>query len=208
MIEILFIWISNLISAIGYFGVFILMIMESMVFPVPSEAVMPFAGYLASTGRFNFILILIAATIGTLIGSLISYYIGLKGEHLIRKYHKLFLLNEHDLDYTNKFFIKNGSKTIFIARFIPVIRHLISIPAGMGKMNLKKFIAYTLLGGLMWNFILVYLGYKLGENWKLISNYSKIIDIFMVILIIIVIVYFVYAKQFKKSASGKLKYPQ
>ena len=208
MIEILFIWISNLISAVGYFGIFILMILESMVFPVPSEAVMPFAGYLASTGRFNFILVLAISTIGTLTGSLISYYIGLKGEHLIRKYHKLFLLNEHHLDYTNNFFIKNGSKTIFIARFIPVIRHLISIPAGMGKMNLKKFIVYTLLGGFIWNFILTYLGYKLGENWKLISDYSKIIDIFIIALIIIVIAYFVYNKKFKKSAFGKPKYLQ
>jgi membrane protein DedA with SNARE-associated domain len=204
MIEILFIWISNFISAVGYFGVFILMIMESMVFPVPSEAVMPFAGYLASTGRFSFIWVLTVATIGTLIGSLISYYIGLKGEHLIRKYHKILLLNEHDLDYTNKFFIKNGSKTIFIARFIPVIRHLISIPAGIGKMNLKKFIAYTLFGGLIWNFILIYLGYKIGENWRLISDYSKIIDIFIICLMIIVIGYFIYYRKFKNS-SGKLK---
>ena len=208
MIEILFIWISNLISAIGYFGVFILMVMESMIFPVPSEAVMPFAGYLASTGRFDFILVLVISTTGTLVGSLISYYIGLKGEYLIRKYHKLLLLNEHHLDYTNKFFIRNGSKTIFIARFIPVIRHLISIPAGMGKMDLKKFIVYTLLGGFIWNFILTYFGYKLGENWRLISNYSKIIDIFIIALIIIVIAYFVYTKKFKKNVSGKPKYLQ
>jgi membrane protein DedA with SNARE-associated domain len=136
---------------------------------------------------------------------LISYYIGLKGEHLIRKYHKLFLLNEHHLDYTNKFFVKNGSKTIFVARFIPIIRHLISIPAGMGKMNLKKFIVYTLLGGFIWNFILTYFGYKLGENWRLISNYSNVIDYFVIALIVLIIGYFVYTKKFKKNASEKLK---
>lgn len=202
MIEILFNWITAFISWIGYFGIFVLMILESMIFPVPSEAVMPFAGYLTALGRFDFLIVLIVATIGTITGSLISYYIGMYGNHIIRKYHKIFLLNEHHLDYTQMIFNKYGSITIFVSRFIPIIRHLISIPAGMGKMNLKKFLIYTLFGGLVWNFILLYAGYILADQWIYIRNYSRIFDIIILILIISFVTYILLRKKFKTS-SGK-----
>jgi len=203
MIEIFFKLITDFISAVGYFGIFILMTMESMIFPVPSEAVLPFAGYLTNIGRFDFWLVVIVGTLGTIFGSLISYYIGLGGEHLIRKYHKLFLLNEHHLDNTIKFFQKHGSKTIFISRFIPVIRHLISIPAGMGRMNIKKFILYTFAGGFIWNFILTYSGYKLAQNWTVIEKYSKIIDIIIIAIIIVFIAYIIYRRFSKKNPAEK-----
>ncbi len=202
MIEILFNLITEFISWIGYFGILILMTLESMIFPVPSEAVMPFAGYLVALGRFDFFVVLVVATIGTMIGSLISYYIGMYGNHIIRKYHKIFLLNEHHLDYTQKIFNKYGSITIFVSRFIPIIRHLISIPAGMGKMNLKKFLIYTFFGGLIWNFILLYAGYSLADKWIYIENYSRIFDIIILSLIAIFVVYYILKKRFKIS-SGK-----
>ncbi len=204
MIEILFNWITEFISFVGYLGVFILMIMESMIFPVPSEAVMPFAGYLANLGRFDLILVTFIATLGTIVGSLISYYIGIKGEHLIKRYHGLFLLNEHHLEWTKNFFNKHGTKTIFIARFIPVVRHLISIPAGMGLMNIKKFVLFTFLGGFIWNFTLVYLGFRLGEKWVVISAYSKPLDIAIIILAALFLLYLVF-KKIKKNSSGKLE---
>lgn len=203
MIELLFNWITSFISFIGYFGIFILMVMESMIFPVPSEAVMPFAGYLASTGRFDLYFVTLIATFGTIVGSLISYYIGRSGEHFIVKYHKLFLLNEHHLEWTKNFFKKYGGKTIFISRFIPVVRHLISIPAGMGRMNLKHFIIFTFLGGLIWNFILAYFGFKLQEKWTVINNYSKPIDLIILILLVISILYLLIKNRFSGYYSGK-----
>ena len=199
MIDILFNWITEFISLIGYFGIFILMIMESMIFPVPSEAVMPFAGYLATTGRFDLLLVTFIATIGTIIGSLISYYIGLQGIHLIKKYHWFFLLDEHHLEITNKFFNKYGAKTVFVARFIPIIRHLISLPAGMGRMNLRKFILYTFFGGFIWNFILAYLGFRLGKKWVIISSYSRPIDIVILIFGALFLFYLVFNKIKKNS---------
>ena len=160
MLEPLINLFTDIISTGGYAGIAILMALESMVAPVPSEAVMPFAGMLWFSGQMSFWLILIFSTLGSIIGSLISYYMGLYGGRpLITKYGKYLLLNEHDLAITERFFKRFGDKTIFISRFVPVVRHLISIPAGTGKMNLVKFIFYTTLGAGLWNAILTYLGY-------------------------------------------------
>lgn len=189
---------TKTISLLGYFGVFILMAMESMVFPVPSEAVMPFAGFLIAEGKFSFILVLISSSLGSIFGSLISYYIGkFGGRPLLLKYGKFFLLNEHHLNITEKFFRKSGEKTILISRFIPVVRHLISIPAGMAKMNIKKFLVYTTMGATIWNMFLLYFGFKLKENWELIHKYSKELDYVMIAILIIGIIYFIY-KRIKK----------
>ncbi|MEK6974312.1 MAG: DedA family protein [Nanoarchaeota archaeon] len=202
MIEVLFNIISSFIDSVGYLGIFLLMVLESMIFPVPSEAVMPFAGYGAATGRFDFWLVVFIGSFGTIIGSLISYWIGLKGEHMIRKYHKFFLLNEHHLNSAYDFFKKYGNSTIFISRFIPVVRHLISIPAGAGRMKLSKFVLFTFLGGFMWNFILTYFGYKLGENYSIISKYSSILDLVVLTIMALVIIYIAY-KNIRKHPSGK-----
>jgi membrane protein DedA with SNARE-associated domain len=181
------------ISFLGYGGVTILMMAESMILPIPSELVMPFAGFLAGQGRFNFIIIILASSVGSIIGSLISYYLGKYGGNtFVLKYGKFFLLDESDLKKTEAWFGRQGSKTIFIGRFIPIIRHLISIPAGMGQMNLKKFCLYTLIGATIWNSFLAYLGYLLGERWEMIKKYSEFISIPVLILIIIAFVWLVY----------------
>lgn len=187
---------TNIISSAGYIGLVFLMILESMVIPVPSEAVMPFAGVLWFSGKMSFWPIVIFSTMGSIIGSLISYYVGLYGGRpLIKKYGKYFLLNEHDLELTERFFARFGDKTIFISRFIPVVRHLISIPAGTGKMNLKKFLIYTIIGAGLWNAFLAYLGFYLGSKWTEIRKYSEVIDIILVILLFALIFYFFYKKR-------------
>src|SRR3989344_5804666 len=136
----------QLISYMGYFGVFVLMTFESMIIPIPSELVMPFAGFLAAKGEMSFILVVVFSSLGSVFGSLISYYIGkYGGRKLVFDYGKYFLLDETDLIKTEQWFSNKGEKTVFISRFIPVVRHLISIPAGIGKMNLGKFIFYTLI---------------------------------------------------------------
>lgn len=202
--EFLINFFTEIISKLGYFGISILMALESMVAPVPSEAVMPFAGFLWFDKTFTFWGIVIASTIGSITGSLISYYIGLwGGRPIVKKFGKYLLLNEHHLKITERFFAKYGEKTIFISRFIPVVRHLISIPAGVGKMNLAKFSFYTIVGAALWNSFLTYVGYYLGSNWGIIRKYSEIIDILIVILLIIIIFYFLYCKKKSKNKENE-----
>ncbi|MEK7238774.1 MAG: DedA family protein, partial [Nitrospirota bacterium] len=165
---------THLISTSGYLGVFLLMAAESTMVPLPSELVMPFAGYLAYTGEFNFVYVIFISGLGTVFGSLVSYYIGeYGGEPFLEKYGKYLLINKKDLEWTHKWFANHGEKTIFISRFIPVVRHLISIPAGIAEMNIKRFTIFTFLGGFLWNTFLAYLGYLLGQNWTLVHHYTK-----------------------------------
>ena len=190
-------WIANvavmIIAATSYPGIFLLMVLESMVFPVPSEAVMPFAGFLIVDGQLSFFWVIIAATLGSIVGSLISYTMGYYGgKPFINKFGKYLLLDSRDLNVTEKFFTKYGSLTIFIGRFIPIIRHLISIPAGIGKMNLVKFSIYTIIGAAMWNSFLTYVGFKLKQNWDEVMTYSHTIDIVVLILGVLVFGYYAY----------------
>ena len=190
-------WIADnavlFIGATSYPGIFLLMVLESMVFPVPSEAVMPFAGFLIVTGQFTFTGVIIASTLGSIVGSLVSYAMGFYGgKPFIQKFGKYLLLDSHDLEITERFFAKRGELTIFISRFIPVIRHLISIPAGLGKMNLWKFIIYTILGAGMWNAFLTYVGFKLKENWTEVMTYSHTIDIVVVAVLGMAFLYYAY----------------
>lgn len=200
LVEFMILWVVSIISNLGYFGLVILMALESMVFPLPSELVMPFAGFLIYEGKFTFWGVVAFSTLGTVLGSLISYAIGSYiGEPFFEKYGKYFLLNKHHLDATHKFFQKHGEKTIFISRFIPVIRHLISIPAGMSKMNIWKFTFYTALGGAMWNAFLAYLGIKLGERWELVHEYSSILDIVVIAIIVVLFAWFIFSMVKKRK---------
>jgi membrane protein DedA with SNARE-associated domain len=194
----------SIISSIGYLGVFLLMIMESMILPVPSELVLPFVGFLISSGEMNFLLVVIFATLGSLIGSLLSYYMGAHwGNRFVSKYGKYFLLNEGHLKNTKKWFSKKGELTVFIGRFIPVVRHIISIPAGIGKMNIKKFMVYTIIGAGMWNAFLTYFGLVLGNNWEIIKQYSDYISWGVLGVIILLGIYFLL-KEIKKKKIKKI----
>ncbi len=190
LFEIVFNVALNIISSLGYLGVFILMTLESMVFPIPSEAVMPFAGFLVASGSMDFVAVIIASTLGSIFGSLVSYYIGMKGELFIEKHGHLLLLNKKDMNSAKTFFKQHGEKTIFVSRFIPVIRHLISIPAGLGRMDMKKFILYTTAGAAMWNAFLTYLGFILKEKWNEIVAYSQYLDIIAILGIIAFFIWF------------------
>ena len=187
-IEILVNFAVSVINALGLPGIFILMALESTAAPVPSEAVLPFAGFLVAQGKMELFAVILAATLGSIIGSLFSYYIGyFGGKPAVLKIGKYFLLNEKHLEQTEKFFAKHGGKTIFIARFVPVVRHLISIPAGIGKMQKRKFITLTLLGAGMWNSFLIWAGMMLDSRWNEILKYSQILD-YVVLAVLIVLV--------------------
>lgn len=192
MTEALVQYIVHIIEVGGYPAVCFLMALESMVFPVPSEAVMPFAGMLVTGGQFTFWGAVFAATVGSIIGSIVSYYIGAYGGRpFIRTWGKYFLLNEGHLATTERFFAKYGDGTIFVSRFIPVVRHLISLPAGMGRMNLTKFAVYTVLGAGMWNAILLYTGMLLKERWDALQPYMHYVDLAVVGIILIAVAYFI-----------------
>jgi membrane protein DedA with SNARE-associated domain len=191
-------WIATtavaIISASAYPGIFLLMMLESMFFPVPSEAVMPFAGFLlVGVTKLTWTGIIVVATMGSLTGSLISYIVGFYGgEPFVRRFGKFFLIKESHLEMSHRFFNTRGQTTIFIARFIPVVRHFISIPAGAAKMNIFKFALYTLIGAGIWNSLLTFLGFKLKQNWNTVMAYSHYIDATMIVILTIAVGYYLY----------------
>ncbi len=188
---------TGLISSTGYFGVFVLMVLESMVAPVPSELVMPFAGFLVADGKMDLFIVILVSSVASLTGSLISYFIAYYGEKgMIHRFGKLFFLDRKELDWTEKWFKKHGDATVFVSRFVPVIRHLISLPAGLAKMKLGRFIVSTITGATLWNTFLLWTGIQLRERWDLIRTYSEQLDVIIVILILAGVAYAV-RKHFK-----------
>ena len=162
------------IGSMGYPGIFLLMAMESSLLPVPSELVMPPAGYLAQQGLMNPWVAIIAGTIGSLAGAYVNYYCARSlGRPLILKYGKYFLVPPEKFRRVEGFFLRHGEISTFIGRLLPVVRHLISIPAGLSRMNHVRFSAYTLLGAFLWCSILTGIGYAIGRNEGLIVTYSK-----------------------------------
>jgi membrane protein DedA with SNARE-associated domain len=158
--------IVDIISAFGYLGVLSLMALESACIPLPSEVIMPFAGYLASTGRFS---LLGAATIGALgcnLGSTIAYYIAVKGgRKAIARWGAYVLIRPSDIDSAERFFARYGAAAVLISRLLPVVRTFISVPAGLARMPILKFQLYTFAGSWPWCFGLAYIGFVLGKNW-------------------------------------------
>jgi len=191
--------IISIISASGYFGVTLFMALESACIPIPSEVVMPFAGYLISAGRFSLLGVTLAGTLGNLIGSLVAYTVGhWGGRPFIRKFGKYVFLRPEELDHADVWFLKYGSPAIFFSRLLPIVRTFISLPAGIGRMKLPKFLAYTFLGSLPWNFGLAYLGLKLGENWKNLEQYFRKFDYVILVILIIGIIWWVRRHLLKK----------
>jgi len=203
-------WIARtaitVISTLGYAGVFALMAAESMIIPIPAELVMPFAGFLAAQAKFNMFYVLVASSLGSITGSLISYWMGRKGgNRLVVHFGRYLLLDLADLKKTEAYFERRGEGTIFIGRLIPVVRHLISIPAGIGKMDLKKFTLYTLAGATLWNMFLAWLGYVLGQNWNRIRHFTEPVSYAVAALLAAGFVYFVVHHVKGKRISGKLE---
>lgn len=187
MLEILGSYIINFISSTGYFGVFILMTLESALIPIPSEITMPFAGSLVPLDKFNFWLIVLAGTVGNLAGSLLAYALGFWGGEnvvriVIRKYGKYVLVSEHEFDNSTRLFTKYGELIVFFSRLLPVIRTFISLPAGIARMNLTKFIVYSTVGAAIWSIFLTYIGVTLGKNWSSLESYFRKFDLLIVFL--------------------------
>jgi membrane protein DedA with SNARE-associated domain len=159
-------FITHVIDMGGYAGIVALMGIESACIPLPSEIIMPFAGYLVYLGRFNLVWAATAGAIGCNLGSVIAYWIGAKGGRpLVERYGRWVLMNHHDLDRMTFFFQKYGSITVLLGRLLPVVRTFIALPAGIAKMPQLRFHLYTFIGSWPWCFALTYAGMKLGERW-------------------------------------------
>jgi len=166
IIELLSAFIVATISALGYGGIILLMAIESACIPLPSEIIMPFSGYLVYTGELNLWIVSVAGAIGCVLGSLVAYWVGMHGGRpFIEKYGRYVLISHHDLDLADRWFDRFGEVIVFASRLLPVIRTFIAFPAGVSRMNLKKFVVYTFLGSLPWCLGLAYVGQKLGEQW-------------------------------------------
>ena len=166
IIEVLSAFIVATISTLGYAGIVLLMAIESACIPLPSEIIMPFSGFLVYKGEFNLWLVGIAGAFGCVVGSLVAYWVGMYGGRpLIEKYGRYVLISHHDLDLADRWFDRFGEVIVFASRLLPVIRTFIAFPAGVARMNLKKFVIYTFVGSLPWCLGLAYVGQKLGEQW-------------------------------------------
>ncbi len=190
-------YLLSLMGQLDYWAVFWLMAAESSILPVPSELVMIPAGYLAVTGQLNFWLVLLAGNLGSITGSLISYYLALwLGRPVLIRYGKYLLLTEHHLTKAERFIHHHGEIAIFTGRLVPGVRHLISMPAGIARMAIDRFIIYTLLGSSLWNVILQVIGYWVGDNqiW-LRENWSWIILISLAGVSFVVIIYLYLLRQ-------------
>jgi membrane protein DedA with SNARE-associated domain len=198
-------WVLNITAGLGYVGVFVLMAVESSFLPFPSELAIPPAAWLASQGQMNIFLIVILGTLGSVLGAMVNYFLALwLGRPAVyklmdTKFARLLHLNSHDLERAEAKFLKNANSATFVCRLIPVIRQLISIPAGFTKMPFLPFVSLTALGSLIWVSILAALGYTLGANQDLLSQYYSEIQWILLILGIIWLSHFFYKKHKKKQ---------
>src|SRR6266700_2457341 len=190
----LFAFISSLIAFSGYGGIVILMAIESACIPLPSELIMPFAGYLVFQGTMKLLLVATAGAIGCNVGSLIAYEIGCYGGRpLVERYGRWILMGHRELDWADRFFAHWGYLAVFIARLLPVVRTFIALPAGVARMPRLRFHVYTFLGSWPWCFGLAWLGMKLGENWRVVGKYLHKFDAVILVVLVVGIVWFVWS---------------
>jgi len=179
-------FIVSIISVSGYVGVAGLMALQTVAVPIPSEVILPFAGFLVFTGRFNLFILALVGGIGSCIGSSIAYYIGFKGGRpLVEKYGRYILISASDLSHTESFFARFGSIAVFVGQLLPVVRSFIGFAAGIAKENLKKFVVSVFVGSFLWSLLLGFVGMKLGQNWESLHARFQKFDVVIVVLIVV-----------------------
>jgi membrane protein DedA with SNARE-associated domain len=188
------------VKSLGYFGIFIMTFIESTFIPIPAEITLIPAGYLVQKGEMSGPLVLLVSALGTLGGALANYYIAyFFGRLLFIDKGKYFFLNPSKLKKIEQFFAEHGAISVFTGRFLPGVKHFISFPAGLAKMNLKLFAIYTALGGAIWCAILITLGYIIGENEHLIKKYLKQLNLIFIILVSVLVIYYIWKKRQNKK---------
>jgi membrane protein DedA with SNARE-associated domain len=199
-------WVAGLIvgfiSATGYLGIVLLMAIESACIPLPSEVIMPFSGYLVSTGRFDLLLVATAGAIGCNLGSILPYEVGKHGGRIaVEKWGRFVLVDLHDLDRAERFFARFGSIAVLVGRLLPVVRSFIALPAGVARMPLVRFHIYTFVGSWPWCFGLAWVGRELGEHWNSDPRIKALFhraDLIIGVTIVLAVLYFVYRRIAKR----------
>ncbi|MGS2618033.1 DedA family protein [Micromonospora sp. LZ34] len=189
-------WVAGIIDAAGAVGVALLVALESIVPPIPSEIVLAMAGYLAGEGRFNVVLVMVAATAGSLLGALVLYWLGaVVGEDRLKRWlDRLPLVDLDDLEKADRWFERHGRWAVFFGRMVPVVRSLVSVPAGANRMPLAEFVVLTTLGSGIWNSLFVGLGFALGSRWQQVEKYSNWFDYGIVAVFVLMIAWWVVKK--------------
>ena len=195
-------FLNGLYGAVGYVGVMLAMTIESAMIPLPSELILPYAGFLVSDlsqiepltrGPWNYWIVVIVATVGNTIGSLIGYAIGAwGGRPFLERYGRYLLIRPHEIELAERFFDRYGAATAFFSRLLPIVRTFISFPAGVARMPLRKFIAYSAAGAFLWSILLVYAGTLLGSNWVKIRETLQPFDLLIAIGVVALVVLFVW----------------
>lgn len=202
-------FVISFISTLGYPGIFLLSILESALIPIPSEIIMPFSGFLVSNGTFEPVSVVLAGTFGNLVGSILTYYLGIKaGRAFILRYGKYILFKKSHLEFTEELFQKYGDKISFFCRLLPAIRTYISLPCGVGKTNFIKFSIYTFLGSLIWNAMLTYVGIIFGHNWMNIDKYAIYLDVVSACVITVFVIWFLVKIRKRSKTNHKREVPQ
>ncbi|CUL39652.1 DedA family protein [Listeria monocytogenes] len=200
-------WITSIMADFGYIGIFVLIMVENLFPPIPSEIILTFGGFMTTVTSLNVVMVIIVATLGSVVGAILLYkvtsYFGKERlTKIVLKYGRILRLKESDIERAENFFLKYGSWAVFLCRMIPLIRSLISIPAGMTKMKMSKFLILTTAGSLLWNTVLIGLGAMLGESWSEIvvfmDSFSTIIYSIIAILVVVGLGFFFRAR-FKKT---------
>jgi membrane protein DedA with SNARE-associated domain len=194
IISILSRFVINTISTFGYTGILVTMAIESACIPLPSEIIMPFSGYLVSTGQFTMLGVTLAGAIGNVVGSIVAYYAGVwGGRPFVERYGPYMLISHKDLDRADRWFARHGESTVFFSRMLPVVRTFISLPAGIARMNFTRFVVFTFLGALPWCYLLAYIGVKMGEKWEHLRDYFHQFDIVIGLCLAIAAGYFIWS---------------
>jgi len=200
--EAIVLWLVRVIGDMGYVGILLLMAMESSLFPIPSELVVPPAGYLASQGQMQIGLVIFFSTLGSLIGALFNYAIAYYlGRPWILRYGKYFLIPPEKFARVEAFFLRHGEISTFTGRLIIVVRHLISLPAGLSRMDLRRFCFFTVVGSFIWVTILAYIGYIVGNNMELVKLYYRQTVVALIVIMGFVLAGYIYWQK-RKTASG------
>ncbi len=205
-------FILSMMDKFGYLGVFALIAIENIFPPIPSEVILLFGGFMTTNTSLNIVFMIIAATLGSLLGAIVLYYIGkiFNKERLKRivsgKVGKVLRLKEKDIDKADEWFDNKGNITVFFCRFVPIVRSLISIPAGMSEMPMLKFLIYTIVGSAIWNTVLIVLGNRVGENWEsILGIFDRYSHIVVIVLIIIFVGFLIWFYKFRKNSKKKTK---
>ncbi|MGD9725163.1 MAG: DedA family protein [Nitrospiraceae bacterium] len=187
-------FVIAVISRWGYTGIVVTMAIESACIPLPSEIIMPFSGYLVSTGQFSMLGVTLAGAVGNVIGSIVAYYAGVwGGRPFAERYGPYMLISRRDLELADRWFHKYGEAAVLLSRMLPVVRTFISLPAGVARMNFPRFVIFTFIGALPWCYLLAYIGLKMGERWDALRDYFHGFDIVIGVLLAAALGYFLWS---------------